>query len=135
MLTVVERVLALARGVLGDAPTAALARLSAVAEEDSLEPGDVLWQEGEPADALHLLLDGELALETPAGDALRCVRAGSIADAHAVIRGLPRKERALAARRCLLLRVDREHLWRLLAEEPGLARSILVAVVELPQAA
>src|SRR5438477_1125234 len=86
MMTVVERVLVLARSALADAPTAALARLAALAEEESHATGTLIWEAGAPADALHLVVDGEVVLHDGQCERGRA-RAGELVDALDVARG------------------------------------------------
>jgi CRP-like cAMP-binding protein len=127
MLTVVERVLVLARSALAEAPTAALARLAALAEEETYATGALIWEAGAPADALHLVVDGEVVLHDGHCERGRA-RAGELVDATAVARGGRRAHHASATRPTHLLRVSREELWRLLGADGELARAMLGVV-------
>lgn len=131
MLTVAERVLVLVRGPLATAPTLALARLAALGEEVLLDVGDAAFAPGDPPAALHLVLDGVVDVSGDPGAVLARERrtAGEPLDAAAVFAGRPRAARAVAVTPVRLLRVDRDELWELLAEEGELCRALLAWVV------
>lgn len=130
MLTIIDRVIALARSVLAEAPTAGLARLASLAEEVILEPGESLWEAGTPADRFPVLLDGEIGLLAGRREVAH-VHAGQLVDLAGLIRAGPRAHTAVALAPSLLLCVEREDFWQLLGEEGELGR-ILLAVLAGP---
>ena len=63
MLTVIEKVMLLQDvDVFAEVPGDQLATLAAIAEEERVLTGDVLYREGEEADALYLVLEGDIRL-------------------------------------------------------------------------
>jgi MFS family permease len=92
-------------GLLAEAAPAALQRLAAGANEVGLAPGEVLMTAGEPADALHVLLEGRLSVHGPAGEVLPAVRDGVVGEIG-LLAGVPRTATVTAAEPSRLLRVE-----------------------------
>lgn len=102
--------------LLALAPNIELARLVPYLEERQLGPGEILYRAGEQADAMYLLLSGDLSLNTPDGqihpapDGRAGVEANNEYATHLTS--------ASTAQGATLLMLPREQLLTLLASQP-----------------
>lgn len=92
------------------------------AEWYSLPGGSLLFAQGEPGDALYVLLRGSLAVLRDAPDGVRRriarVRAGEVVGEMALVSGRPRSASAVAERDCEVLRLDRSGFEQLVSRHP-----------------
>lgn len=110
---------------------AELAGIRSVATEQALAPGDVLMAEGDPGDALYLVLEGELAVtkQGTAGErAIATVGPGAVQGEIAVLGGGPRLATVRALTPGRVLRLGRDDLFDVIAREPGIVRSLVQTV-------
>lgn len=127
--TIVERVLLLQNvDLLSAARTDDLAVLASIAEEIRYREGEIVFEEGQPADALYVVIQGELAL-TRDGEEVDRVGENSALGAWDLIESAPRVFSSRAAAETLLLRVDRQDFYDLLLDYPELSQSMLKAMV------
>lgn len=127
--TVVEKVLLLQNvDLLSAARTEDLAVLASIAEEVLVSEGSSLFEEGQPADGLYVVIQGELVL-TRDGTELSRMKEGAALGAWDLIEGGARVFSSHASRETLLLRVDRQDFDDLLLDYPELGRSILKGLV------
>jgi signal transduction histidine kinase/RimJ/RimL family protein N-acetyltransferase len=108
-----------------------LARVRAVATEVSLAPGEILIAEGDPGDALFVLLEGNLAISRRAGSgevSLTTVGPGAVQGEIAVLEGGLRRATVRAATPARLVRIGRDDLFDVLAREPAVLRSLVGTV-------
>jgi SulP family sulfate permease len=115
-------------GGSSDALAGLPARLSTYLERRSLPEGTVLIRQGELPDDLFLLESGRLRVElmTPEGIRirLRSMRAGVVVGEVALYMGIPRTADVVAETPCVVLRLSRESIERMEAEEPDLAAAL-----------
>lgn len=104
---------------------AAISRLRRHGVITSIEAGEFLFQEGDPGDALYIVLSGVLRIE--GGDTVyETVKAGGIVGEMGIVsEGYPRSASAVALARCELLRIDREAFLSLVAADPGFALNLM----------
>ena len=127
--TVVEKVLLLQNvDLLAAARTEDLAVLASIAEEVLYPEGATVFEEGQPADGLYVVIRGELVL-TRGGKEVDRVGEKAALGAWDLIEGGPRVVGSDAARETLLLRVDRQDFYDLLLDYPELGQSMLKAMV------
>jgi len=127
--TIVEKVLLLQNvDLLSAARTEDLAVLASIAEEVLYPEGAVVFEEGQPADGLYVVIRGEVVL-TDEGKELSRVGEKSVLGAWDLIEGGPRVFGGRAAAETLLLRVDRQDFYDLILDYPELGQSILKALV------
>jgi len=110
---------------------AELARIRAVATEVALPAGATLISEGDPGDALFLVLEGNLAVTTRAatGDLpLTTVGPGAVQGEIAVLEGGVRRATVRAVTPARLLRIGRDDLFDVMAREPAIIRSLAATV-------
>ena len=127
--TVVEKVLLLQNvDLLSAARTEDLAVLASIADEVLYPAGATVFQEGQPADGLYVVIRGELVL-TRNGKEVDRVGKKSALGAWGLIDQSPRVFGSRAASETLLLRVDRQDFYDLLLDYPELGQSMLKAMV------
>ncbi len=108
-----------------------LARIRSVATAVTLPAGAMLMAEGEPGDALYVVLEGELAVTKRAGAGnvtVATVGPGSVQGEIAVLDGGARRATVRAITAAHLVRVGRDDLLDVLAREPGVVRSLVGTV-------
>ncbi len=110
---------------------AELARIRAVTTEVMLPAGATLMAEGDPGDALYLVLDGTLAVTTRSGSAelpVTTVGPGTVQGEIAVLEGGARRATVRARTPARLLRIGRDDLFDVMAREPAIIRSLAATV-------
>ncbi len=108
-----------------------LARVRAAATEVTLQPGEILVAEGDPGDALYVVLDGELTVTKRAGASemrLNTVGPGAVQGEIAVLEGGVRRATVRARSVARVLRLGRDDLFDVMAREPGVLRSLVGTV-------
>ena len=97
-------------------------------ERVSLEPGEVLLHQDEPPGDVYVLESGRLSVETvtPEGTRLRLrtLRPGVVVGEIALYAGVARTADVVAETPSVVLRISREAIERLEAEEPALAAAL-----------
>lgn len=127
--TVVEKVLWLQNvDLLSAARTEDLAVLASIADEVLYQEGATVFEEGQPADGLYVVIRGELVL-TRDGRELDRMGESSALGAWDLLEGGPRVFGSHTSKETLLLRVDRQDFYDLLLDYPELGQSILKALV------
>lgn len=129
MLTVVEKVIFLQNiDIFSEVPTEQLAYLAAIAEEANFLKNDVLFREGDSADALFLVLQGRIRLHR--GEEEIAVAGEKEAfGAWALFDDESRLVTATALEDSNLLLVDREDFVDLLADHVQITQGILKNMV------
>lgn len=115
-------------GLLAQAPAALLEELIGGASQFTLDPGNILFSEGDPGDAVYLVVEGALQIYTaaPSGEelVLAALTAGELAGEHYLLQrgNVRRGASARAAEETTLLRIEGSAFLSALAREPDLAR-------------
>lgn len=131
MLTVLEKVNHLQKAPLFQAvPTESLARVAAVAQELSFEVRQFLFSENDAADAMFVLLEGEVTLLRK-GKEGRKLGVNQIVGALTLLAGDSQPESAVAGQPVRALRIDQQDLYDAMAEDFNITRGILRALVGL----
>jgi CRP-like cAMP-binding protein len=116
--------------VLAGLPDEVLGRLAACAKPVEVPAGEVIIAEGDPADAMYLVDEGELEVSKQIGDMqvpLATLEAGEPLGEVGLVNGRPRTATVRAVRDSRLLRIDAEAFEELLTA-PGSARRLLATV-------
>ena len=109
MLTIVERVLLLADvDLFAEVPSEELARLASASREDRFGAGEVVYRDGDPGDALHVV--------------------GRAFGAFGLLDGRPRHFSATATEPTRLLTVERSAFVDVLSDHVRLAEGVLAAL-------
>jgi len=113
-------------------PPADLARLANLSEPQHLRPGELLIREGDPGDAMYVIVSGELEVTKQSGGTdvqLAKVGAGTLQGEMSAIEGRPRSASVRALADVEVLRIPRDALLRVFAVTPEAAFSILQTVL------
>ncbi len=108
--------------VFADCPSQALDELASLAREGSLETGEVLFEEGDPATAAFVITSGVIrisrAVLVDTNRTLAVLPAGTFCGEAGVIDEFPRSATASAATDCELVALPREPMQAWLARHP-----------------
>ncbi|MBP6878472.1 MAG: Crp/Fnr family transcriptional regulator [Phenylobacterium sp.] len=107
-----------------------LERLAASGGWLALEPGELLFQAGDPGDAVYVVVDGEVEVRnsTPDGRDVRLVALGpgALVGEMAALDGGPRSADVAATRRARLWRIARSAMLAALEAEPKAAVALVI---------
>jgi CRP-like cAMP-binding protein len=114
--------------IFADIEPAKLKLLAFMSERVGFDPGKRLMQQGDPADAAYLIIDGhaEVVLETPAGPVIVATLGPNVLVGESGILGdVPRNATVRAKDRLIALRISKEPFMRMVREFPSMAVSIM----------
>jgi CRP/FNR family transcriptional regulator, cyclic AMP receptor protein len=129
MLTLLEKV-----SLLQKAPpfqgirTESLARIAAVAHEASFEPRHTLFRETDNPDTMFVLLEGEVSV-LQNGQEKKKLGPHEVAGIMSLLASEPYSSSAVALQAVQTLRIDQQDFYDVLAEDFGVTRGILKALV------
>ncbi len=125
MLTILEKAdLLQSVEIFRDIRTQSLARVAAIAEEVHFEEHQRLFIENEAADAMFVILTGEVTL-TRGGVEERKLTESQIAGALALVANQPQAETAAATQMVHALRISQQDLFDAMTEDFGITKGIL----------
>jgi hypothetical protein len=104
-----------------------LAAVAAVAREHRFGAGERIWAEGDPGDALYIVVKGKVAARR-SGDTILVVQEKQAIGDVSLLDGSPRPTDMVATEETLALRVDRRDFLDLLSDRPELLKGIFRAV-------
>ena len=93
-----------------------------------LEPGEFLYREGDKAENMYVLLDGELDIRV--GDYVKTAGAGALIGQAALIEDRPRAANAVAKTACRLAKIDRQRFDFIVQQHPQFATHAMKSLVE-----
>ena len=112
-----------------DVSDQALAQLEATGRLRRLARGQMLFSQGDPADAFFVVCSGCIALGLDSANGRELVindmRSGDGFGDLGLITGQPRSTSAVTREDCVVLAIPRRDFLAVLASEPGLARNLL----------
>jgi CRP/FNR family cyclic AMP-dependent transcriptional regulator len=127
-MTIIEKVLALQDVELfSHVSTEALAQLAAIAHEESFNSGDDLFRENDAAEALHLILSGQVRLHRGGRDVTQA-GAGDVLGTWALLDVESRVATATVTEPVHVLRIDRADFFDLIADNLEITRGVLRAL-------
>ena len=109
--------------LLSAVPEALVAKIDATLEEVNLAAGEILFDEGEQGDAVYLVVDGRLRVESDGMTLITRARGDCIGEI-ALIDDEPRSAAAIADTVVKLLRWERRDFQEMLGQDPEVARGI-----------
>jgi CRP-like cAMP-binding protein len=107
---------------------AKLKLLAFMSERVGYDPGKRLFQQGDPADAAYLIIDGEAEViaETPSGPVtLATLKPNEIVGEIGILCDVPRTATVRAKNRLVALRISKDPFMRMVREFPTMAISIM----------
>src|SRR5215469_8735975 len=84
-----------------------------------LAPGEFLYREGDKANKMYVLLEGEIDIRV--GDYIKTAREGAFVGEAALIEGRPRAANAVAKSACRLAPIDQQRFDFLVQQHPHFA--------------
>ena len=125
MITTVEKVLFLKSiDLFRTLPSEELAQIAEIAEEQPMAAGDPVFGEGEPGDALYLIVEGKVKVHK--GDK-QLVQLGvrDVFGEMAVLDSEPRSASVTVVDDAVLLKIGRDDFRDILAERPEIAMGVI----------
>lgn len=125
MLTTIEKVLLL-QGVdiLVDTETENLAKIAAIAREVRFEEGATIFKEGEPSDALYIVVEGTVSVRKGSQE-IGLVKDKETVGGTDLFEQTPRTLTLVALTGTTTLKIEHEGLFDLLADHFDIVRGIL----------
>jgi CRP-like cAMP-binding protein len=116
-----------------------LRRLAAIGREVLLQPGAVLFEQGEESDGLYIVAEGIIRIYLTAGDGreatISLLEEGEMIGEIALLDGLPRSAGAAALTGARLIFIPHKPFCDLLDASPRLSRQIMLMLCERLRAA
>jgi CRP-like cAMP-binding protein/MFS family permease len=110
-------------GIFAEAQRPVLERLARVADEIDVPAGETVIREGDPADALYVLVSGEMAVSVRGGSgshrALPSMGPGTCFGEIGVLEGIPRTATVTSAAPSTVLRIDADTFLETLTDAPA----------------
>lgn len=130
MLTTVEKVIFLQEiDIFEFTSTEDLAHIAAITEEVSFKPDAVISQEGEIGDAVYVVLQGQVRIES-GGEEIMMARKKDSFGVWSLLDRAPNVATARAVEETRLLKIDREDFVDLLPDHINITQSIFKALVK-----
>jgi CRP-like cAMP-binding protein len=98
-------------------------------DAETLQPGAVLFREGDPGDAMFAITEGRVEL-SHLGTVLEDFGPGSILGEMALIDEAPRSATATVTTEARVVRVDKDHFNYLVQEHPTFALQVMTVMAE-----
>jgi len=93
-----------------------------------LAPGEFLYREGDKADKMYVLLEGEIDIRI--GDYVKTEREGALIGEVALVDESPRAANAVAKSACRLAQIDWQRFDFLVQQHPHFARHVMKSLVD-----
>jgi hypothetical protein len=126
-LPVMERVMFLHKVPLfADLPPQDLKPVASIAEEDAFADGETIAERGEPGDAMHIIVSGEVEIVVRRDAGPLAVRGpGEVIGEMAVIASRPRMASLMARGQVRVLSIGRREFEALLRERPEISLAVM----------
>jgi AAA family ATP:ADP antiporter len=129
MYTIIEKVMILQRvDFFTRCTTHELAEIAAIAEEMDFEQNQPIFHEGDPNDALFVILAGSIRMEKD-GEQVATLERHNAFGVWSLFDDEPRIATAVANEQTKLLRLDREDFFELLSEQFDITQKIFQSIV------
>ena len=125
MLTTVEKVLFLKSiELFSQIPGEDLAQVALIAQEETREAGEDIFHEGDPGDALYLVLEGEVRVHRGDREIARLGERECFGE-MAILDAAPRSATVSSSGEVALLKIGREEFQEIMADKPQIAQGII----------
>ena len=109
-----------------------LRTLASIAEEHHYQEGDVILAEGDPGEALYVIVSGRVGIEREPKEGrvqrLETLSARQYFGEQTIFDGAPHENRAVAVGRCHVLAIRREPLMNLIRRSPDLSLTLVTVL-------
>ncbi|MDY0000893.1 MAG: Npt1/Npt2 family nucleotide transporter [Polyangia bacterium] len=124
MLPLIEKILFLQSvNIFKELSGEELRFIAGIAEETPVAAGQVLFQQGDPGDAMYLVLDGTVSIRVGGAEIVRLGKRECVGE-MAVLDNLPRSADAVAVEQTELLKIDAQSFDELLQEKHQIVKGI-----------
>jgi CRP-like cAMP-binding protein len=124
MLTI-QKVLALRQAsIFGETPDETLAQIAPLLEEVQVPDGQTILVKGDVGDCMYLIVAGEVRVHD-GEHTISCLQPGEVFGEMAVLDVEPRMASVTAVAETLLLRLDQETLYEVMADHSEVGRGII----------
>jgi len=110
-------------GIFSEVAVEPLFQVAAVAREAEFARGEIIFHEGEPADAFYVIVDGEVELGS--ADEVQMVGSGCSFGLYAVLAREPRRVSARTLQATLILTIAAEDLYSALSDNTEIVAGVL----------
>ena len=93
-----------------------------------LAPGEFLYREGDKADKMYVLLEGEIDIRV--GDYVKTAREGALIGEAGLIEERPRAANAVAKSACRLAQIDQQRFDFLVQQHPHFATYAMKSLID-----
>ena len=125
MISTVEKVLFLKSiDLFRDLPSEELAQIAEIAEEQQLASGDQVFAQGEPGDALYLIVEGKVKVHLADRELAR-LGGRDVFGEMAVLDSEPRSASVTAVEDAVVLKIARDDFRDILGERPEIAMGVM----------
>jgi CRP-like cAMP-binding protein len=125
LISTVEKVLFLKSIDLFRAlPSEELAQIAEIAEEQPMSAGDLVFAEGEPGDALYLIVEGKVKVQKGDKELAR-LQIRDVFGEMAVLDSEPRSASVTALEDSVVLKIGRDDFRDILSERPEIAMGVM----------
>lgn len=124
-MLIIERVAILHKlDLFRETPDYVLASVARIVEEVSLNPGEVLLEEGAPGDSMYVIVEGRVRVHSR-DKTIITLGPGTTVGELAVLDPEPRTASAVALDSAFLFRIDKEPFGEVLADRPEIALGVI----------
>lgn len=125
-LPLMERVLFLRKVPLfAELPPSDLQPIAAIAEEHSYADGETIAEQGDPGDAMHIIVSGEVAIVVAGERTIALRSSGDVIGEMAVITSQPRMAGLVAKEPVRVLSIARRQFEAILRERPETSLAVM----------
>ena len=110
-------------GIFSEVPVEPLFQVASAAREVEFARGEIIFHEGEPADAFYVIVDGEVELRS--ADEVQMVGSGRSFGLYAVLAREPRRVSAKTLQATLVITIGAEDLYNLLSDNTEIVAGVL----------
>lgn len=130
MISTIERVLFLKSiNLFSQIPGEYLALVAQIAQEESIEKGEVVFKEGDAGDSLYLIIEGTVKVHKGERE-IATLNAGECFGEMAILDSEHRSASVTALNDCLFLKISREDFCDIMKERPEIAEGIIKVLLK-----
>ena len=124
-LLLIEKVLLLkSLSIFSETPETILAELAPLMQEEEIEQGTLIFEEGEPGDCMYIIFTGEIEIKK-GKTTLAILQAKEVFGELSLLDAETRSATATAKTDCFLFKIDQEPFYELIESRPEVAMGFI----------
>ena len=124
-LLLIEKVLLLkSLSIFSETPETILAELAPLMQEEEIEQGTLIFEEGEPGDCMYIIFTGEIEIHK-GKTTLAILQAKEVFGELSLLDAETRSATATAKTDCFLFKIDQEPFYELIESRPEVAMGFI----------